>query len=324
MWEGSLENLYQQIGSYQLFGKRSVQEHFMPAIGIASDRIDEMKRSKDQKLSTLNLLTLRTIYKFFQSHFPGPYRLFWRICLQNLVFEISCVGEDLAGFQKLLFWTPDITPQPSPVLVFHAIFVKPKTASREPWTVHSDRRDFKCKICGKLFKTKSNLVDHLRIHENKRELKCTICGKAFNTRRNLARHQLVHQTMRNFECQECGKSFKTDYELQRHLVIHSDKRDFKCDTCKKAFKRLRDLKRHKLIHAKRKPLNVQNVERFISESIIWININWHTRQLRIFFLWFMRLWEQCKRLPKRTYSQSCHQQKEDLQELKSIINFERY
>jgi hypothetical protein len=27
MWEGSLENLYQQIGSYQLFGKRSVQEH---------------------------------------------------------------------------------------------------------------------------------------------------------------------------------------------------------------------------------------------------------------------------------------------------------
>jgi hypothetical protein len=27
MWEGTLENLYQQIGSYQLFGKRSVQEH---------------------------------------------------------------------------------------------------------------------------------------------------------------------------------------------------------------------------------------------------------------------------------------------------------
>jgi hypothetical protein len=29
MWEGSLENLYQQIGSYRLFGKRSVQEHCM-------------------------------------------------------------------------------------------------------------------------------------------------------------------------------------------------------------------------------------------------------------------------------------------------------
>jgi hypothetical protein len=42
------------------------------------------------------------------------------------------VGEDLAGFQKLLFWTPDITPHPSLALVFHVIFVKPKTASREP------------------------------------------------------------------------------------------------------------------------------------------------------------------------------------------------
>ncbi len=27
MWEGSLKNLYQQIGSYQLFRKRSIQEH---------------------------------------------------------------------------------------------------------------------------------------------------------------------------------------------------------------------------------------------------------------------------------------------------------
>ncbi len=84
--------------------------------------------SKDQKLSTLNLLTFKIIYRFLKIRFPGPNRLFWRICLQNLVFEISCVGEDLARFQKPLFWTPDITP----ALVFHVIFVEPKMASREP------------------------------------------------------------------------------------------------------------------------------------------------------------------------------------------------
>ncbi len=72
--------------------KSTVCRSLFRKIGIASDRIDEMKRSKDQKLSTINLLTLRTIYKLFQIHFPGPYWLFWRICLQNLVFEISCVG----------------------------------------------------------------------------------------------------------------------------------------------------------------------------------------------------------------------------------------
>jgi hypothetical protein len=45
-------------------------------IKIASDKIDEMKRSKDQKLSILNLPTpyqlLPTIYRFLQSRFPGP------------------------------------------------------------------------------------------------------------------------------------------------------------------------------------------------------------------------------------------------------------
>ncbi len=104
-------------------------------IKIAGDRIDEMSWSKDQKLSTLNLLTLKTIYKFLQIRFPGPNRLFWRICLQNLVFEISCVGEDLARFQKPLFWTPDITPHPFPALVFHVILVELKTSSREPWMI---------------------------------------------------------------------------------------------------------------------------------------------------------------------------------------------
>jgi hypothetical protein len=101
-------------------------------IKIAGDRIDEISWSKDQKLSTLNFPTFGTTNKKLQSRFPGPNRLFWRICLQNLVFEISCVGEDLARFQKPLFWTPDITPHPSPALVIHVIFVEPKTASREP------------------------------------------------------------------------------------------------------------------------------------------------------------------------------------------------
>jgi hypothetical protein len=41
-------------------------------------------------------------------------------------------GKDLAGFQKPLFWTPDITPYPSPVSLLSDIFVEPKTASREP------------------------------------------------------------------------------------------------------------------------------------------------------------------------------------------------
>jgi hypothetical protein len=39
---------------------------------------------------------------------------------------------DLAGFQKPLFGTPDITPQPSPASILVVIFVKPKIASSKP------------------------------------------------------------------------------------------------------------------------------------------------------------------------------------------------
>ncbi len=67
---------YQQSGSYQLFRKRSVHRTKALCAGlcsekieIASDGFDEIKRSKDQKLSTLNFPTPRTIYKILQSIF---------------------------------------------------------------------------------------------------------------------------------------------------------------------------------------------------------------------------------------------------------------
>jgi hypothetical protein len=55
MWDESHKNLYHQIGSYQLCMT------LFRKIKIASDRINEMRRTKDQKLSTLNLLFLGTI-----------------------------------------------------------------------------------------------------------------------------------------------------------------------------------------------------------------------------------------------------------------------
>jgi hypothetical protein len=90
-----------------------------------------MKHSKDQKLSTLNLATLKFIQNFTVP-FLVPNYLFYKNILKNLNFEISCKGTHLAGFQKPLFRTPDITLQPSPVSVFCVIFVKLKMASSEP------------------------------------------------------------------------------------------------------------------------------------------------------------------------------------------------
>ncbi len=99
---------------------------------IASNWIDEMNWDKGQKLPTLNFLAFGTTYKKIQSRFSGVNWQFHRKSLENLVFEISCGGKELAGFQKPSFETPNIIPHPSPVLVFVDIFVKLKMASREP------------------------------------------------------------------------------------------------------------------------------------------------------------------------------------------------
>jgi hypothetical protein len=60
-------------------------------IGLASDRIDEMKRSKDQNLSTLNFSSLKIIYKLFQNRFPGPNQLSYKTILENII-EICSEG----------------------------------------------------------------------------------------------------------------------------------------------------------------------------------------------------------------------------------------
>jgi hypothetical protein len=72
---------------------------------------------KARKFNVDNFWSLSgSIYKKLQSRFLGPNRPFPKKSLENLVFEISCGGKDLAGFQKPLFGTPKIIPYPSPLL----------------------------------------------------------------------------------------------------------------------------------------------------------------------------------------------------------------
>jgi hypothetical protein len=85
-----------------------------------------MKPSEPKTKYDLHLISsaLRPNYKILQSHFLGSNRLFQRKLLENLNFEIFCVGKKLTGFQKPLFGTPDITlfhPQSSVLGVVHII-----------------------------------------------------------------------------------------------------------------------------------------------------------------------------------------------------------
>ena len=54
--------------------------------------------------------------------------------------------------------------------------------------------EFPCPVCGKLFKHKSNLKDHVRlVHEKIRKYQCSLCGLKFSERRYLRKHEQKHQ-----------------------------------------------------------------------------------------------------------------------------------
>lgn len=42
---------------------------------------------------------------------------------------------------------------------------------------HRNERDVQCHLCGKGFRTNSDLRIHLRVHNDERRYECDVCGK---------------------------------------------------------------------------------------------------------------------------------------------------
>lgn len=56
---------------------------------------------------------------------------------------------------------------------------------------HDESRTQLCVLCGKAFKTKGNLKQHMISHDESTQL-CTLCGKVFKAKRNLKVHMISH------------------------------------------------------------------------------------------------------------------------------------
>ena len=98
------------------------------------------------------------------------------------------------------------------------------------FSVHENLRPHICPTCGKTFKLKQFLKNHLPIHENngegvsttakKKEYICEKCNKTFNDKSNINAHvQRVHEGVRNLVCIHCGKSFFDNHGLKRHVTL---------------------------------------------------------------------------------------------------------
>ena len=97
---------------------------------------------------------------------------------------------------------------------------------------HSDTPPkYTCKTCGKVFRQKGNMKTHMFSHSQEKHFSCTFCGKKFKYPDQLNRHRLEHTMTNKLQCEHCGKKFVKGYELRKHIQIFHSGLMYMCNSC---------------------------------------------------------------------------------------------
>ncbi|XP_055714159.1 zinc finger protein 501-like isoform X2 [Phlebotomus papatasi] len=117
---------------------------------------------------------------------------------------------------------------------------------------HTGEKKFSCSICSKRFAIANSLKNHMRIHTGDKPYKCSTCGLCFSQRNVLVCHSRLHTGEKPFTCEICQKKFRQNATLKTHMAIHTGK-SIECPDCKKTFSRMSFLHVHRRKHTGEKP-----------------------------------------------------------------------
>lgn len=125
-------------------------------------------------------------------------------------------------------------------------FKKKSNMKKHLQLVHLKLELFVCEICARTFKYSRSYIEHKRKHTGERPFKCDFdsCDKSFTTTKQKRLHVNVHHLARTYTCEHCKKKFKYELYLKKHIREEHSERTFKCNLCEFTAKQRSLLKKH--------------------------------------------------------------------------------
>jgi hypothetical protein len=132
---------------------------------------------------------------------------------------------------------------------FCGISVSKSSWLQHYYRVHCSNARFHCDFCGKEFRVKRDLADHMKIHMNikyRPKFPCFHCSAQFLSRSSLKTHNKTFHSdiVEQHPCDLCGKVFISRLKLQQHILVVHRKGSHPCPHCGKDFSVKYNLTKH--------------------------------------------------------------------------------